>query len=275
MKIPVSRTHGRTRLDVFCDQEDFGEWGILEWKPGEPNLYDLDCTLESGEDMDSVMSYFGMREIAIEGQNILLNGSPLYQRLILDQGYWADSHLTPPSEDALVEDIDKILAMGYNGLRKHQKTEDERFLYWCDKKGVLVWSEMASAYEFDDYGVEEFTREWTEILRQNYSHPCIITWTPFNESWGISQVKTDPRQQHFTEEIYHLTKAIDPYRPVIVNDGWEHTVSDIITLHDYEEEGKILLDRYLNCKEEILKGEVYHCSSKSAFAQGYGYRGSR
>ena len=159
------------------------------------------------------------------------------------------------------------------GLRKHQKTEDERFLYWCDKKGLLVWSEMAAAYEFEDYGVEEFTREWTEIVRQNYSHPCIIIWTPFNESWGIPQVKTDPRQQHFTEEIYHLTKTLDPYRPVIVNDGWEHTVSDIITLHDYEEEGKILLDRYLNCKEEILKGEVYHCSSKSAFAQGYGYKG--
>ena len=102
---------------------------------------------------------------------------------------------------------------------------------------------MAAAYEFEDYGVEEFTREWTEIVRQNYSHPCIIIWTPFNESWGIPQVKTDPRQQHFTEEIYHLTKTLDPYRPVIVNDGWEHTVSDIITLHDYEEEGKILLDR--------------------------------
>ena len=160
-----------------------------------------------------------------------------------------------------MEDIDKILALGYNGLRKHQKTEDERFLYWCDKKGVLVWSEMGAAYEFDDYAVEEFTREWMEIVRQNYSHPCIITWTPFNESWGISQVKTDPRQQHFTEEIYHLTKALDPYRLVIVNDGWEHTVSDIITLHDYEEEGKILLDRYLNCKEEILKGEVYHTTA--------------
>ena len=272
-KTRIARDHGKVLLDVFCDQEDFGEWGILEWKPGEPNLYDLDCTLEFSHGKDQVQSYFGMREIAIEGQNILLNGRPLYQRLILDQGYWKDSHLTPPDEEALIEDIDKIMALGYNGLRKHQKTEDERFLYWCDKKGLLVWSEMAAAYEFDDYGVEEFTREWTEIVRQNYSHPCIITWTPFNESWGISQVKTDQRQQHFTEEIYHLTKALDPYRPVIVNDGWEHTVSDIITLHDYEEEGKILLDRYLNCKDEILKGEVYHCSSKSAFAQGYGYKG--
>lgn len=273
VKNQIFRDHGSFRLEVFCDLEDFGEWGIMEWKPEEPNLYDLDCCLESSAGKDQISAYFGMREISIEGPNILLNGRPLYQRLILDQGYWKESHLTPPDEEALIEDIEKILALGYNGVRKHQKTEDERFLYWCDKKGLLVWSEMAAAYEFDDYGVEEFTREWMEIVRQNYSHPCIITWTPFNESWGIPQVKTDRRQQHFTEEIYHLTKALDPFRPVIVNDGWEHTVSDIITLHDYEEEGKILLDRYQNCKEEILKGEVYHCSSKSAFAQGYGWKG--
>ena len=140
VKIPVSRTHGRTRLDVFCDQEDFGEWGILEWKPGEPNLYDLDCTLESGDDKDSVMSYFGMREIAIEGQNILLNGRPLYQRLILDQGYWEDSHLTPPAKMLWWKTSTRSWLWDTTGLRKHQKIEDERFLYWCDKKGVLVWS---------------------------------------------------------------------------------------------------------------------------------------
>ncbi len=269
----VSRPYGTTVFSVFCDDEDLGEYGVLLWAPGEANLYDLDVKLCAKEAQDCVGSYFGMREIRIDQCNVLLNGRPLYQRLILDQGYWEDSHLTPPSEEALTEDIDKILALGYNGVRKHQKTEDERFLYWCDVKGVLVWSEMASAYEFDDYAVEEFTREWMEIVRQNYSHPSIITWTPFNESWGIRYVETDRRQQHFTEEIYHLTKAVDPYRPVIVNDGWEHTVSDIITLHDYEEEGKTFLERYTKLKEEILDTEVYHSSTKSAFANGYGYQG--
>ena len=269
----ISRPYGTTVFSVFCDDEDLGEYGVLLWAPGEPNLYDLDVQLCAKEAQDCVGSYFGMREIRIDQCNVLLNGRPLYQRLILDQGYWEDSHLTPPSEEALTEDIDKILALGYNGVRKHQKTEDERFLYWCDVKGVLVWSEMASAYEFDDYAVEEFTREWMEIVRQNYSHPSIITWTPFNESWGIRYVETDRRQQHFTEEIYHLTKAVDPYRPVIVNDGWEHTVSDIITLHDYEEEGKTFLERYTKLKEEILDTEVYHSSTKSAFANGYGYQG--
>lgn len=102
-------------------------------------------------------------------------------------------------------------------------------------KGMLVWSEAPAAYQFTDYAVEEFTREWMEIVKQNYNHPSIITWTPFNESWGVSSIEVDRTQQHFTEAIYHLTKSFDKYRPVIVNDGWEHTVSDIITLHDYEE----------------------------------------
>ena len=112
-----------------------------------------------------------------------------------------------------------------------------------------------------------------EVLRQNYNHPSIITWTPFNESWGIPQVETERRQQHYTEAIYHLTKAFDPMRPVISNDGWEHTVSDIITLHDYEEDGERFLNRYLTHKEEILRTQLYHCGHKSAMANGFSYEG--
>jgi beta-galactosidase/beta-glucuronidase len=214
-----------------------------------------------------------MREIRIDGQNVLLNGRPLYQRLILDQGYWKDSHLTPPDEEALIEDIDKIQALGYNGLRKHQKIEDERFLLWCDVKGMLVWSEAAAAYQYTDYAVEEFTREWMEIVKQNYNHPCIITWTPFNESWGVNRIGTNRSEQHFTEAIYHLTKSMDKNRPVIVNDGWEHTVSDIITLHDYEEIGEILRKRYLEYKEDILSDGLYHNNYKAAMAKDFAYKG--
>ncbi len=269
----VISEHTCAKIDVSKKNGGY-EWVVKTWSPQEANLYDISFALKKdGEVMDKVDSYFAMREIRIDGNNILLNGSPLYQRLILDQGYWRDSHLTPPDEEALIEDIDKIRALGYNGLRKHQKTEDERFLYWCDVKGMLVWSEMAAAYDFSDYAVSEFTREWMEIVNQNYNHPCIITWTPFNESWGISQVKTKRPQQHFTEAIYHLTKSMDPYRPVIVNDGWEHTVSDIITLHDYEASGEIFKSRYGDLKDEILSSEVYHCYMKSALANGYDYTG--
>ncbi|MDR2536376.1 MAG: glycoside hydrolase family 2, partial [Treponema sp.] len=272
LKVPVSKDTLSLQMDVRSPL--VGEWQILAWTPEHPYLYDISFRLlRDGNPVDEVFSYFGMREIRIDGQYILLNGAPLYQRLILDQGYWKDSHLTPPHEEALKTDIDKILSMGYNGVRKHQKIEDERFLYWADVKGLLVWSEMAAAYEYTDQSARNFTQEWLEILRQNYNHPSIITWTPFNESWGIPAVKTNRSQQHFTEAIYHLTKSYDKYRPVIVNDGWEHTVSDIITLHDYEELGENLLDRYLEHFEDILNNRCYHNADKSAFAEHYAYRG--
>ncbi|MCL2478351.1 MAG: beta galactosidase jelly roll domain-containing protein, partial [Treponema sp.] len=166
-------------------------WRLSAWSPSNPNLYDISFSLKrKGKTVDQVLSYFGMREIRIDGQNILLNGIPLYQRLILDQGYWKNSHLTPPDEQALIDDIDKVMAAGYNGVRKHQKIEDEKFLYWADVKGLLVWSEAAATFEFTDDAVTNFTREWMEIVRQNYNHPSIITWTPFNESWGVCAIKT-------------------------------------------------------------------------------------
>lgn len=279
--VTVSRTRTailspcqRAKADVFLSEEKELVWGICEWSPDNPCLYDISFILrKDGEVVDQVGSYFAMRDIRIHGSQILLNGRPLYQRLILDQGYWKDSHLTPPSEEALIEDIEKIQALGYNGLRKHQKVEDERFLFWCDVKGMLVWSEMAAAYRYTDYAVQEFVTEWMEIVRQNYNHPCIITWTPFNESWGINKISAKHSQQHFTEAVYHLTKSFDPCRPVIVNDGWEHTVSDIITLHDYEEKGEDLKERYVKEGNKILSGEVSHNGIFNAFAEGYEYKG--
>jgi len=270
--VPVHQKRVSMRAEIFS--LNITEWGIQLWSPEHPHLYDITFTLKKkGTTLDRAGSYFGMREIRIDGQNILLNGRPLYQRLILDQGYWSDSHLTPPDERSLIVDIDKVMAAGYNGVRKHQKIEDEKFLYWADVKGLLVWSEMAAAYEFNDDAVTMFTREWMEVLRQNYNHPSIITWTPFNESWGVPQIKTDKAQQSFNESIYHLTKSYDPYRPVVSNDGWEHTVSDIITLHDYEEKGEDFSDRYEDRLQDILDNILYHNLHKSAFADGYTYQG--
>jgi beta-galactosidase/beta-glucuronidase len=273
-KAAVEIKRKETRLTINIVSLDVYEWGLLTWAPEHPHLYDVSFRLlKDGKIVDEVLSYFGMREIRIDGPNVLLNGTPLYQRLILDQGYWKDSHLTPPDEKALVADIDKVMSAGYNGVRKHQKTEDELFLYWADVKGLLVWSEAAATYEYNDEAVTSFTREWMEIVRQNYNHPSIITWTPFNESWGVPHIKTDRRQQRFTEAIYNLTKAYDKERPVICNDGWEHTISDIITLHDYEENGDDFLERYGEHLEEILDNAIYHNLAKAAFAGGYTYKG--
>ncbi|MEY2196162.1 glycoside hydrolase family 2 protein [Neobacillus sp. BF23-41] len=252
---------------------DFHHWRVVYWSPQSPNLYDVEFTLtKNGKVIDYVKSYFGMRKISIENGNVLLNNIPLYQKLILDQGYWGESHLTPPSEEAIIEDIDRTLEMGFNGVRKHMKVEDQRFLYWADKKGLLVWSEMAATYEFSDEAVQNFTEEWIEVVKQHYNHPCIITWTPFNESWGVKNIYTDFKQQKFTEGIYHLTKAIDSMRPVIVNDGWEHTISDIISLHDYVEYGDEFLKRYID-KEKVVHNDLAFNNFKHAMAQGYKYNG--
>ena len=269
--IVVDREELSATVDLISDQRT---WRVEAWSPQNPRLYEVTFTLRSsGKLVDEVHSYFGLRKVSIQKSKVLLNNTPIYQRLILDQGYWQDSHLTPPSEEALIADIDAILAMGYNGVRKHQKTEDPRFLYWCDVKGVLVWSEVAATYEFNDRAMRQFTDEWLDLVQQQYNHPCIITWVPFNESWGVANIFNDRRQQQFTEGIYYLTKAIDPHRPVIVNDGWEHTISDIISLHDYEERGEAFLKRYVNNKDAITSNEISHMNSKYAMAPGYEYRG--
>lgn len=261
------------RFDTELLHEANGPWKVKTWSPRQPNLYDVEFVLRrDGQEIDRVFSYFGMRKISIENGQVLLNNAPLYQRLILDQGYWPDSHLTPPSEEAILKDIDLVLDMGYNGVRKHMKIEDARFLYWCDVKGLLVWSEMPAVFEFNDDSVEAFSREWLAVVRQQYNHPSIVAWVPFNESWGLMHIRTNRRQQQFTESIYHLTKTIDPNRPVIVNDGWEHTVSDILTLHDYEEDGAALLERYAD-EQAITDNKIAFNRAKFAMAQGYAYRG--
>lgn len=267
-------TRATIEMSVADPNEESFAWSTHAWTPEHPDLYDLRLELKNHDgNTDEAVSYFGMREIRVENGNILLNDNPLYEKLILDQGYWPESGMTPPDKGALEEDINKLLALGFNGARKHMKTEDERFYYLCDRKGVLVWGEMAAFYEFGDDAVSQFTQEWLEVVKQNYSHPCIITWTPLNESWGVPRIKTKIRQQDFSKSLYFLTKSVDQTRPVIVNDGWEHTVSDIISLHDYEEFAERFLERYLGHKAEIMSDEIYHCKDRSALANGCAYAG--
>jgi len=261
-------------FDVRLGSNDWGGDPVHYWSPENPVLYDVTFELlADGQAIDTVYSYFGLREVSIANGKVLLNGQPYYQRLLLDQGYWADSHLTSPDDAALLLDVEKTKAMGFNGVRKHQKVEDERFYYYCDVKGLLAWSEMPSPYAYGDDMVESFMTEWMSVVRMHYNHPCVVTWTPINESWGVPQVSTDAMQQHFTEAVYYVTKAFDPMRPVIVNDGWEHTISDILTLHDYEETGEALYTRYTQGKDAILSGTIAHNGGWKALAEGYAYAG--
>jgi beta-galactosidase/beta-glucuronidase len=217
----------------------------LLWSPERPTLIDAEIRLlRAGEVVDRIFSYTALRSIAIRRERILLNGRPLDMRLVLDQGYWPGTLMTPPSDQALRGDVELAKAMGFNGVRKHQKIEDPRYLYWADRLGLLVWEEMPSAYRFTPTAVERLVREWTEVLRRDYSHPCIVLWVPFNESWGVPDQTTVPAARDAVAALYHLTKTLDPTRLVIGNDGWESSATDVIGVHDYEGDAKHMRMRY-------------------------------
>lgn len=215
------------------------------WQPRYPNLIDATITLvEDGHETDVVLSYAGLRTVGVAGGRFLLNGRPYYLRLALEQGYWPESHLASPSDEALRREVELARQLGFNGLRIHQKVEDPRFLYWCDRLGLMVWGEMANAYVFSRTSAERLTAEWVEVLRRDYSHPCIIAWVPLNESWGVPNLPSNPAQQDFVRAIYYLTKSLDPTRPVVANDGWEFLCGDIFGIHDYTFHGETIRERY-------------------------------
>jgi beta-galactosidase/beta-glucuronidase len=210
------------------------------WSPEEPSLYDVALRLKrGGETVDEVRSYFGLRTIEIEEGRFLLNGERLYLRFALDQGYFPEGHYVAPGDDWLRADVEWAKRLGFNGVRKHQKVEDPRWLYWCDRLGLLVWGEMANAWEWSEFACEGLREEWARAVRRDRGHPSIITWVPFNETWGIPKVNDDPGQQGFVEEIYDLTKSLDPTRAVCDNSGWHHVKSDIVDIHDYEPADKV------------------------------------
>ncbi|HEY9697438.1 MAG TPA: sugar-binding domain-containing protein [Trichocoleus sp.] len=217
----------------------------LLWSPEKPTLIDAQVQLWHGDELlDEVKSYTAMRTVGIQRDRFMLNGHPYYLRLVLDQGYWADTLMTPPSDEALRRDIELTKRMGFNGVRKHQKIEDPRFLYWADVMGLLVWEEMPSAYRFTHKAVERITKEWTEVLERDTSHPCIVAWVPFNESWGVPNLTETAAHRHYVQALYFLTKTLDPTRPVIGNDGWESTTTDILAIHDYDNQPQRLAQRY-------------------------------
>ena len=218
----------------------------LLWNPGRPRLIDAEITLEhlDGRIIDRVYSYTALRSVAVDGNRFTLNGRPYFLRLVLDQGYWPETGLTAPSDAALRRDVELAKAMGFNGVRKHQKIEDPRYLYWADRLGLLVWEEMPSAYRFTTDSIQRTTREWMEAVTRDLSHPCIVAWVPFNESWGVPNLPNSPAERNYVRGLFHLTKTLDPTRPVIGNDGWESVATDIIGIHDYDPDPERLGRRY-------------------------------
>jgi len=218
----------------------------LLWSPHAPRLIDVELELWAGrgELLDRVHSYTALRTVATEGERFLLNGRPYFLRMVLDQGYWSDSGLTAPDDEALRRDVLLARRMGFNGVRKHQKIEDPRYLYWADRLGLAVWEEMPSAYRFTQRSVDRLSREWAAAVHRDYSHPCIVAWVPINESWGVPNLPSIARERHYVQALYHLTRTLDATRPVIGNDGWESVATDIIGIHDYDHDPIRIAKRY-------------------------------
>lgn len=270
----VKRSYNLFGHEIFRTGYHHQGW---TWSPEHPNLFDAAFTLrKEGRTADTVRSYFGMRKVHAENGMVYLNNKPYYQRLVLDQGYWPEGLLTAPSDDDLRKDIELAKAMGFNGCRKHQKTEDPRFLYWADKLGFIVWGECASSPSYSSDAAARLTKEWIEIVERDFNHPSILVWVPLNESWGVPHIRSDARQQHHSLAMYSLIHSLDPTRLVISNDGWEMTRTDICAVHNYnhglpEEEAKYLeFKRSLATKEQILQSRPSH---RSLYAEGFSHRG--
>ena len=239
---------------------------VALWSPRSPALYDLRVQLLDGESkLDQVDTYFGMRKIEVHDGVVYLNNSRIYQKLVLDQGYWPDTLLTPPSDEAIREDLEWTKKFGFNGARKHQKIEDPRYYYWADKMGVLVWGELPSPYAFTDETVENLTATMQEFIRRDFNHPSIIAWVPLNESWGVPQILSDKRQQHTASMLYYLTKAADGTRICSGNDGWEQMHTDICGLHNYKSSKEVLKKHFAD--RDFIEKQTG--DGRRAYADGY------
>lgn len=210
MKVPVPSQLQRKGSPY--DAEGCWRNGVALWQPEHPILYDLTLRLydDAGTVIDEVETATGMRNLdwRTGDGSFRLNGKPYFQAMVLDQGYWPETGMTPPSEEALKADILMSMKMGFNGCRKHQKVEDPLFLYWADRLGYLVWGEIANAYEFDENYVHRFNDEWTGAVKRDINHPCIVTWTPDNESWAYTSLKENIEQRNHLRSLYYLTKSV-------------------------------------------------------------------
>jgi len=205
------------------------------WSPDDPILYRISLSLKDsdGEVQDEIDSYFGFRRIEIVDGTILLNGKPLYQKLLLNQGYFPGGHYTPETPDLFRRDIQLAKDMGFNGVRMHQKIENPQFLFWADVLGFLVWEEMPSGFVWSKKLRYALRAQWKEVYTRDASHPCIITWVMFCESWGVNNLVFSENARNFVREIVNTAREDDHTRLVIDNSGFEHVDTDVLDIHQY------------------------------------------
>ena len=252
---------------------------VRTWGPGDPHLYGVDIELRDADGVvvDSVRSYAGLRSVSIDGQAVRINGEAVFQRLVLDQGYWPESLMTAPSDAALERDIVLGLEAGFNGARLHQKVFEERYLFHADRLGYLVWG------EFGDWGVSgygtpadgqrqttSFVAEWMEALQRDHSHPSIIGWCPLNETHQDLHDRIT-QLDDVTRAMWLATKVADPSRPVLDASGYSHRVleTDIWDSHLYEQEP----EKFAELVGNLAEGQPYENTRDNGTKMSVPYRG--
>lgn len=265
---------GSINLDISLDE-------LHLWEVGHGRLYDLQLTY--GE--DKVSSYFGMRSVRLDGYRFLINEKSVFQRLILDQGFYPDGIYTAPTDEDLIGDIQRSMEMGFNGARLHEKVFEKRFLYHCDRMGYIVWGEYPNwgLDHSDPQCIYNVLPEWLEELERDYNHPSIVGWCPFNETWDC-----DGRKQYdsMLSLVYLTTKAVDPARPCIDTSGNFHVLTDIFDVHNYAQDPEELKNAYETlpdsiqdrheCRQKYQKGQPIFVSEYGGIAwsedpSGWGY----
>lgn len=263
MGFDSSKTNGGT-VNLHLDLKETHLWDV-----GKGDLYDLE--LKFGDDV--VKSYFGLRSIKFDGMKFMLNGKSVFQRLVLDQGFYPDGIYTAPSDSDLIKDIQLSLDAGFNGARLHEKIFEPRFLYHCDRMGYLVWG------EYPNWGLDHsrpesvytILPEWLEELKRDFNHPSIIGWCPFNETWDYEGRK---QYNDVLSTVYDCTKAFDTTRPCIDTSGNFHVKTDIFDVHDYEQNVSIFTNNYNKLMEtgELHDrfSEIQHYNGEPTFVSEYG-----
>jgi beta-galactosidase/beta-glucuronidase len=228
------------------------------WSPADPFLYDLRFELLEGDTViDPVSSYAGLRKFHVEGNRLFLNNQPFFARFVLDQGFYPDGIWTAPSDAELRADVERSLAVGFNGARLHQKVFEERFHYWADKLGYLTWGEFADwggSHSFGSpQGIHNYQREWREVVMRDLNHPSIVAWTPFNETAGGARANTEAHRRAVQETV-DLTRALDPTRPVNDTSGYVHVDTDLYTVHCYEQDPAKFRDNFAAVAPDAREG---------------------
>lgn len=228
------------------------------WECGNGRLYDLEFNLERDGRMDKMAGYFGLREVSLtKEKGLQINGKTVFGRFILDQGFYPDGVCTAPSDEALVFDIEASMACGFNGARLHQKIFEPRFLYHADRLGYMVWAETGNWHLDHTYceAIYWFLPEWLEEMERDFSHPSIIGWCPFNETW---EMNGRPQCNEFLDTVYDITKALDKTRPVITASGSFPTQrTDVHDVHDYEQDPDAFKEYYSEIDKGIVRDQIY------------------